>query len=377
MIKALHLLKVLFFVFCFCERVAAETFWAHSDPLAMPSETEPHSVSLSALPEPIPASFKQPAGNSLSLDLGPSIIKLKTFYLEKREENDPLAHSSNDSNLQRYLNVLATSSYFDGQLIGEGEFAYGTMGLAATAGEQPRMFRAGLKGRWKGLSYGADYRSIGTGFVSLFGDRIDHDRDEGQIWAERSFGSLRIRGSLGELWQTKPSTTEFTFTKTAATSFSLSKSNWSALLSSSYSLIDSGTNVDERTGAFTNDLSVSYRPTTILTIVPKLSVTDEWDQTTGLRTDTPAAAVTLLWGPAHDIQLTGLASYARGMSEDGLKDSSTVNTGAGLQWKIGKSRFGEQSLSFRLEYNHKVSFHSANDSPAKLYAMVSFKIVGF
>jgi len=377
MIKALHLLKVLFLVFCLYERAAAaEAYWMHSDPLAIPPYAEVLSFSLSAGTEPIPINFKQPAGNSFSLDLGPSIIKLKTFYLETREEGSSLVGSLDDSKLRRYLNVFGTSSYFDGKLVGEGEFAYGILGLATT-GEQPRMFRLGLKGRWNGISYGADCGSIGKGFVSLLGERFDYDRDEAQVWAERSYGSWRFRGTLSELWERRPATNELTLTKTAVTDFHFNRPNWSAMLSSSYSLIDQGTSLDQKTAAFANALSISYRPTTILTIVPKLSVREEWDQSTGVRTDTPEAVVTLRLDPSRDVQLTGLASYARGMSEDVLKDNSTVNAGAALHWRIGKYVLGEQFLSLKIEYRNEARFHSPSDSPQKLSTLISFKIVGF
>jgi hypothetical protein len=55
-------------------------------------------------------------------------------------------------------------------------------------------------------------------------------------------------------------------------------------------------------------------------------------------------------GLAHrDLQLKGRASYARGIGEDPLKDLSSVNIVAALNWKIGSSFLGEQSLSFQVE----------------------------
>ena len=45
------------------------------------------------------------------------------------------------------------------------------------------MFRLGLKNRWAGFRYGADYKSVDRGFVSLAGITTEQARDEGHLGA--------------------------------------------------------------------------------------------------------------------------------------------------------------------------------------------------
>jgi hypothetical protein len=65
-----------------------------------------------------------------------------------------------------------------------------------------------------------------------------------------------------------------------------------------------------------------------------------------LRRGTPSAGFALVCSLYRDVQLTSRASYARGLSQDPLKELSTVDTATGLNWKIGKSFLGDQSLTF-------------------------------
>lgn len=276
-----------------------------------------------------------------------------------------------------FLDLVATSSPFGGKLVGEGELAYSTLGLSTTGEQRPTMSRLGLKGNWGSMSYGADYKSFGSGFASPSGVKIDHNRDESQLWGQYNFGFLRIKGTIGELWEKNSDTNQLSLTRTAMTSLNFTKSTWNALLSSNYSVVQQGTGLNEKTVAFTNGLSLAYRPATILTIEPNLSLKEEWDRSTGLRTETPSAGLLLVSTPLRDVQLTGRASYARGMSEDRFKDASTINTGASLNWKIGKSLMGEQFLSFQIEYKNQLFLNCPSNSQEHLSGMLQLKIVGF
>ena len=64
----------------------------------------------------------------------------------------------------------------------------------------------------------------------------------------------------------------------------------------------------------------------------------------GGKTDTPSARFLLSCTPWSNLQLTGRASYSRGISEDSVRDASTLNTLASLNWKIGKSLGTDQYL---------------------------------
>ena len=377
MIKALHLLNPLLLILCLFDGPAsAQTFWSHSDPAELPHIEESLLSPYTSI-QGMLGSLRQPAGNTFFLNLGPKVIELKTSYLEKPEENRTVADASNASGQGRYFDALATSTLLSDRLVGEGELAYSTLSLAPASEELPKLLRIGLKGKWAGMSYGADYRSVDQGFLFLTGARIDQARDESQLWGEYNFGLLRMRGSLGELRAKAPDTNQLNLTRTAGTSLSFTRPTWSGTLYSNYSVIQQEKAIDQKALAFTNGVSASYRPVNVLTLEPNLSLKEEWDPKTGMRTETPSAVLRLSGAPFQAIQLTGSTSYARGRSEDGLKDIATVSTAADLNWQLVKSSAGERLLSFRIEYNNQLNLNYRSLSQEALTGKLQLKIVGF
>jgi len=371
--------QTLILVVCLCHRVAfAQTGWP--DPL---STDNPISVSLFPTSytefDRLRNEFDRTRERTFSLDLGRKLVELKALYLEKQQDSDALINETSvgSGKWGNYFDLLAASSGFGGKLVGEGELAYSTLGLSTVPDQRPTMSRLALRGNWGKAGYGFFYRSFGSGFVSMTGTKVDHARDESQIWGEYDFGLFRMRGTVGESWEKNDDTNDLTLTRTAATYLQLNKPSWSALLFSSYSLIGQEQGLSQQTIALTNTLSIAYRPTVFLTIEPALNFKEEWDQATGLKTDTPSAGFALACSPSRDLQLTGRASYARGMSEDPLKEGSSVNTAAALNWKVGKSSLGEQFLSFQVEYKNELRPISSNNVQPNLTGLIQFKMVGF
>ena len=324
--------------------------------------------------------FNQPSKKTLALELGPKLVELRATYWEKRQEESLPVGSLIDPGATkwgRYFDLFATSSRFDGRLVGESELAYSALGFSSLTEQQPIMSRLGVNGRWGKAGYGASYRSFGQGFVSLAGAKVEHDRDESQLWGEYDFGLFRFRGAAGETWETNSATNDLMLTRTAATSFHLAKPNWSALFSSSYSWIVHGEESSHKTSALANGFAVVYRPATVFTIEPNVNFRQEWDRDTRFKTDTPSAGLALAYTPFRDLQVIGRASYARDLSDDPLKNASNVNTTAALNWKLGKSFFGEQSVSMQLEYKNESRPILPDNQPASLTGTVYFKIAGF
>jgi hypothetical protein len=65
------------------------------------------------------------------------------------------------------------------------------------------------------------------------------------------------------------------------------------------------------------------------------------------------------------------------MSEDPVKEGSSVDTAAALNWKLGKSSLGEQFLSFQVEYKNELRPISSNNIQSNLTGLIQFKMVGF
>ena len=317
---------------------------------------------------------------TFSLDLGPKLIELKALYMERREGSKALTDVPKDSSTPkwgRYFNVLASGSHFDGRLVGEGELAYSSLGNLTFNDQRPIMSRLALRGNFGNTSLGALHRTFGIGFIPMNGPAIDHERTESQMWGEYNFGLFRLQATAGQLWERNFTTNEFALTKTAATFLNLNRPGWNTILSSSYSVIGRGEDANQKSLAFANGVSIAYHPAAMLTIEPSLNFSQAWDQATGFKTDTPSGGLSLNCGPLTNVQLSGRASYAKGISADPLRDTSTLNTAAIINWKIGNSPFGEQSLSLQVEYKNTLYSNPATRSPPTVTGLVQFKAAGF
>ena len=326
------------------------------------------------------ANFHRPDKRSFAFEVGPKLIELKAFYLEKRRQDDPAAEFLNaprSTQWGNYFDLAAVSSQLGGKLVGESELAYSTLGFAELPDDQPIMTRLGLKGSWGKAGYGLFYRSFGSGFVSTTGARIEHARDEKQLWAEYDFGLFRMRGATGETWEKNSPADIVTLTKTAGTSLHLNKPHWSALLSSTYSIVGQDESVSRQTAGLSNDFVLVLRPSGFLTIEPKLGFRKEWNAVNGLETLTPSAALAWSCAPWRDFRLVGQTSYAKGVSEDPFQNAATLHTAASLNWRIGKSFLGEQSLAVQLDYRSELRREVPEGSQANVIGMVRWKIAGF
>lgn len=372
--------QLLIFVLCLCHRMAfAQAYDPEFAPTDTPGTADLSPSSFAGIDGTL-RDFNQPSKKTFALELGPKLVELRATYWEKRREEDFPAGSLSDPGATqwgRYFDLVATSSRFDGRLVGESELAYSALGFSSATEQQPIMSRLGMSGRWGKTGYGMSYRSFGRGFVSLVGAKVEHDRDENQLWGEYDFGLFRFHGTAGETRETNSATNDLTLTRTAATSFHLARPNWSALFSSSYSWIGRREELSDKTFALANGFALVYRPATLFTIEPNVNFRQEWDPATGLKTDTPSAGLVLAYTPFRDLQMIGRASYARDLSDDALKNASIVNSAAGLNWNLGKTSFGEHSVTMQFEYKNESRLILSDNQKSNLTGTVQFKIAGF
>ena len=339
---------------------------------------------------PDPTTFSQtdatpkpavPAGKTLVLSFGPKLLELKASYLEKRDAASEPNGTLQDGNSRRYLNLLATSSFAGSGLTGEGEVSYSPLNPVpgqCPCKDWPRMLRLGLKNRWGGLSYGADYKSIVRGFVSIAAAAADQTRDEGQLWGERDLGPFNLRGSIGESWEKLLDVNSLRVTKNATAALNFNRSQWGAKFSSSYEWIDQGAALNQETTAFTNTLTGSYRPFDFLSVNPNFSIREERNPYTGIRLETPRTELIFAYTPFRDeFKLTGMTSFARSFGGDGLNNVRTFGTTAALDWRIGKFLGKDDFLSFNFNYNQQVGFISPGNSHNDLSGILQLRITGF
>jgi hypothetical protein len=327
-------------------------------------------------------SIAQPAKSTFALELGPKLVEVKATYTEQRgidTANSDAAKPSLSTATQpgRYFDLLAISSRFDGKLVGESELAYSGAPGADIAHQLPAMSRLTLRGNWGSANYGASYRTFNSGFVSTAGLKFDNPRDEREAWGEYDFKLFRFKSSLGESSERSLDTGQLSLTKTAATSFKWNQGGWSALFLSSYSITGQNDVGIDKTTAFSNGLSIAYRPTSFLTIEPGLNLKEEWSAVTGLKTETPSGGVSLVSTLFRDVSLTGRASFARCFSEDPLRETSLMNAAASLNWRLGRSFLGDQALSLQFEYNHQLNASPMAPPPSGFNGMIQWKLAGF
>ena len=364
-----------------CGTAATQPAGEHSPQQDFFSVSSPSAAAYTEM-EDLQKDLIQPAAKqSFSLNLFPNIVELKGFYLQKRQNSDLLSRSLTDSSAapstwERYFDILATSSHFDGKLVGEGELAYSALGLSAVPDDRPTMSRIGVRGNWAKTSYGLSYNSFGTGFISASGAKVDHAREENELWGAYDFQLFRFKTSLGQTREKDPSSSQLTLTRTATTSLSWSQSKWSALFSSSYSFNESLP--VSPFAALTHGLSLAYHAASFLTIQPNLSFREQWDPNSASKIDRPSAGIAVIGTPDPDLQLIGRALYADGFSEDPTKRFSGMDTAASVNWKLGHLPFGDPSLSLQLEYKNDMKDRMLSPgSPANLTSMFQFKVVGF
>jgi hypothetical protein len=322
----------------------------------------------------------KPVENSFSVNFGPQLLNVKASYLEKSESAPALTIDSPESSLRRYLKLLGSTSFGGTNLAAEGELTYGP-GNSSLGGcdclDWPRMMRLGIKTRWQGLSYGADFKSVEKGFVSISGAPSSQERDEGQLWGEYNLGPFNLRGSVAESWEELLDANR-RVTRAATTAVQLKRSVWSGTLISSYGLVEQGPDLNQEMTVFTNTLAGSYRPFSVLSLGPSIGIKHEWDAVTGFRTETPMTEFAIVYTPFQDeFRLIGGTSYTRTFNRYALNDITTVGTRAVIDWKIGKFLGRNDTLSFNVNYNRQRDLISSANSFDDLSGILQLKITGF
>jgi hypothetical protein len=320
-------------------------------------------------------------GKTIVVDFGPKLVNLKASYLEKREPVNALNADPQESEARRYLNLLATSSFGGSGLTGESELAYSPLNSLpgqCTCKDWPKMFRFGLKNRWAGLRYGADYKSIDRGFVSLAGIATEHTRDESQLWGEHALGPFSIRGTISESWEKPLDTDGLRVSRGPTVTLSFNRSQWRAMLASTYQWVEQRSASDQEKTVLTNTLAGSYRPFSFLSVNPNFSITEERNPYTGARTGTPRTELNFAYTPSRDsFKLIGGSSFTRSFSADGLNNVRSFGTTAALDWKLGKFLGEDDILSFNLNYNQQLDFTPSTNSQNNFSGMLQLKIFGF
>jgi hypothetical protein len=315
--------------------------------------------------------------NAYQITLGPQLVNIKTSYREITEQKPSMTVDPVAANLQRYFDVRATSALQGTSLVGHGEMAYGVFNSSAE-GMRPAMLRFGLSNRWRDLGYGAEYKSVTKGFMPIAGPMADQSRDEASIWAEHGLGPFRLRGTVGEFWEPLGGNADFRITRIAGATLQINRARWGGSLSSSYGLIGQGLNFNEDRAFYFNRFTTSYRPIEFLLLEPNFSLREEWNQSSGVRTQTPASGFAFSYAPrGTSFRLVGGTTFSRTFNNDGSNDVSIHGTSAGVDWRLGEFFGRNDTLSFTFNYDRQLDHLFRANSRDGLSGMLQFKIIGF
>ena len=367
----------LILVLCLCDGFV----WAHADNSALHTEFPqaenlfPYSIG------PVDGassdlSSAQPK-RAFNLQIGERLIELRGSYFERRRDGDPTLnlHQDDTGEWGNYFEVLAKSAQLGGGLVAEGQLAYSTLGTTVPE-QRPVMTRLALNGRWGKAGYGFSYSSTGSGFTFPNGARLEHARDQSELWTEYDLGLFRVRGAAGEALETHSLTRDLAVTRSAAASVYFNRAQWSAVISTTYALLGDGKD-SLQNQAFSNGVTLVYRPALQLKLEPSLSFKQEWEAVTGIKSDAPAAAFSWTYAPVAEIQLSGRTAYSVEVSPEPYRSGPSLNTSAGLNWRVGKSFLGDHSVGVQFDYRSESRTSVAAGPQNNLSGMVQLRILAF
>jgi hypothetical protein len=379
-VDKLFIPAIFFFLSVSCATISTETSQHATEPSEFNQRFETSSPSHFERLAGI-QNFAKPLENSFSMDFGPQLLKVKASYLEKTDPAAATTIDSPDGSPRRYLNLFSTTTFGGTHLIGEGELTYGSRNISpeyCECPDWPRMMRLGLKTRWQGLSYGADFKSVEKGFVSIAGTASPQEREEGELWGEYNLGPFNLRGSVAESWEELLDANRHRVTRAATTAVKLKRSVWGGSFSSSYGLVEQGPDLNQEMTVFTNTLTGFFRPFSVLSLGPSIGIKQEWDAITGHRSEAPTTDFSFVYIPFRDeFRLTGGTSFTRTFNRYALSDVMTVASRAVIDWKIGKFLGRNDTLSFNINYNRQRDLTSSGNSSDDISGILQLKITGF
>jgi hypothetical protein len=324
-----------------------------------------------------PSTSQNVRANTYRVNFGPQVVTLRATYRGDTDQKADINGNLPASNLERYFDLRATTALAGTTLLSEGEMAY-NLRDSLDGNMRPAMLRLGIKNRWGDLNYGADYKSVQKGFTPLVGTVADLTRDEAVVWGERGLGPFKLRGSVAESWERVADAADLSVTRTATSALQINRARWGGSFSASYGLTEPGSAFNQEHTVLLRKLTTSFRPTDFLLLEPNVSVKEEWNQTTGVKTQTPASGVVFTYSPPKSgFRLTGGTSFSRMFSGDAANDVRIHGASASLDWKLGSFLGRDDRLFLSFNYNRHLDNLFRSNSHHALSSMLQFKVVGF
>lgn len=319
---------------------------------------------------------------------------------------------------EKSLGYLARSSFFQGALVGEGEFAHSPPMIKSIAGRgdsKNRLFRISLTGAQGTFRYGFTNRTAGKEFLNT------PDQAMKEAWGEWNHGIARFRSSLAKshnnvdedprqarlthlLGKTTvtvapPSWPEIGLTYSRGSwstslepiavmpqrtnwdsvdaSLSFSRPTWNARVSSSFS-----SNVDllrssGQTIGLAHAVSASYHLTKSLTFNPTVSLRRDRQEWSGVHINIPSSSLAVTYKTGDSFNFIATGAYTESQSSDGLVDTSTITATSIVSWIPSASAQKGPCFSLETRYSttRQESAHSLDTED--LTALVVMQLTDF
>jgi hypothetical protein len=315
--------------------------------------------------------------NTYTLNFGPQVVKVRASYRDNLDAKIDWNDNPPPGNLEGYIDLRATAALRGTNLLSENEMAY-DLQHPLNGSARPAMLRLGVKNQWKDLAYGAHYKSVQKGFTPISGAPAEQSKDETILWGEHGSGTLKLRAALGESWERLADAAEARVTRTALSALQINRPRWGGSFSTSYGLTEQGSGSNTESAVLLRQFTTSFRPHPFLLLEPNVSMKDEWNQSTGVKTQTPASALSLTYSPRQSgLRLTGGTFFSRTFNGDAASDVRTHGASALLDWRLGRLLGQDDRLLFTFKYNRHLEPLLRGNFQHHLSSMLQFKVVGF
>ena len=172
-------------------------------------------------------------------------------------------------------------------------------------------------------------------------------------------------------------TTQRSLADTLEGAVSLTRSTWNARMASSYTLNANELQLGQDTVSYAHMLSGAFHPIEPLSITSVISYRTDVQQWTGVRTETPVAALTVHYRHSAQLMISALGGYTGIRSSDGMTDNESVNSRGIVTWSPGGSSVTQ--VSFETGYTRMVTGGGSSSGMVTqdLSGLVRFRLMQF
>jgi len=317
--------------------------------------------------------------------------------------------------------LLSSTTWLNGSFVTETEVALSMGGAdwlqnkipGDTSGDAShRMVRLSLTGIAGAVRYGMLSRSAGQAFLT------GPDQAMREVWGEWKVGWMTLRSTIGQQWNNvaedstrsrleqtyeriglawKRSTwPELTLTyarnslnstldplgiipqrslnHTLESALAYTGMSWDARLASSYifgsDLLRGGAETMMRMQV----LTAAFRPLNMLTISPTLRYREEARSWSGVRINSPSAAVALQYRQSQQLSISAMGNYAGTRSSDGLIDTEQVGGKGIIAWDLPRLRAWTTLVSLEAGYNRITNHVTPSANTEDISGVIRFMI---